>query len=178
MEVPHSAPPTDTSPVCCRPASACRRTHAHPPTLYACSSSSGVPLDTCHFYYFSSRGFPAHACPKTCSALLPMQAGLQSSRHPAPSVPAEATRLLVWHGVGAWLCSSWCQGFQPVQRALTQPALATLPCWQGCRCSHAGSTVKADRRLSLLLCWGHKAPGSCPGWDPGDRQDSSRQWCA
>lgn len=165
--------PADASPACCRSALACRRMHAH--TLYACSSSGGVSLNTCHFYYFSSRGFPAHACPETRSALLPTQAGLQSGRRPSPSVPAEATGLLAWHGVSAWLCGSWCQGFQPVQRALIQPAPATLPCRQGCQCSDAGSTVKLARRMSLLLGWGHKAPGSHPGWDPGGRLARSRQ---
>lgn len=103
--VPRVAP---CSSVRCRPTSAGGRTHAH--TLHAMCLR-----DTRHFYYFSSCGFPAHACPETCSALLPTQAGLQSGRHPAPSVPAEATGLPGWHRVGAWLCGGWCRGLQPVQ---------------------------------------------------------------
>jgi len=135
MEMPCSSPLADPSPVCCRPASACRGVHAHPPTLHACSSSSGVSLDTCPFYYFSSRGFPAHACPETCSALLPMQAGLRSGRRPELSVPAEATGLPVWHRVHAWLCGSWCQGFQSADpagpgHAALQAGLSVQPCEQ------------------------------------------------
>lgn len=160
MAVPRSAPPTDASPVRCRPSSACRRTRAHPPTLYACSSSSGVSLDTCHFYYFSSRGFPAHACPETRSALLPTQAGLQSGSRPAPSVPAEDT------GVARGRCLALWQLVPglPADAASTDPA------------SPAGSTVKSAERMSLSLCWGHKAPGSHPGWDPGDKAARSSQW--
>lgn len=142
---------------------------------HACSPSDSVSLDTCSFYYFSSCGFSAHACPKTRAALLPTQAGLQSSRCLAPSVPAEATGLPAWHGVSAWLCGSWCRGSQLVQRALTQPAPATLPCRQGCQCSHAGNIGKSARRMSSALCWGHKAPRSDPGWDPGGKPASSRQ---
>lgn len=44
--------------------------------------------------------------------------------------PRSLLKLPAWRGVAAWLCGSWCQGFQPMQRALTQPTPATLPCRQ------------------------------------------------
>lgn len=112
--------------------------HAH----CTCSSHSGVSLDTCYLHYLSSCGFPAHACPETCSALLPTQAELRSSRLLAPSVPAEATGLPTWHG--------WCLALWQLVPGLPASAESTDPAGLG----HAALWAE----LAVQAAWGR-----CPG---------------